>query len=244
MNSAERRFSAQQLHSNANPMLTRILTLNMTKNRFLGLGALAICGAITANALPSPYPTPGAYNSTSYSFTATGNGNVTATFVGETAGYGSEVGMSVNGKPVPNFVLQNHSSSPGDSAILGSVMAGDIITFVLIVSTTDRLGPNPPTSPIDYTWSSDPTKNADGINHIYSAPYAGDLVIPAGTYVGFEDLPKDGDANYGQDFDYDDHQFVFTGPFQSRETVPDGGSTALLLGLGSLSLAALRARRK
>jgi len=223
-------------------MLTRILTLNMTKNRFLGLGALAICGAITANALPSPYPTPGAYNATTYSFTATGNGNVTATFVGETAGYGSKVGMSVNGGAVSNFVLQNHSSSPGASAVLGSVMAGDIITFVLIVSTTDRLGPNPPTSPIDYTWSSDPTKNADGINHIYSAPYAGDALIPAGTYVGFEDLPKDGDANYGQDFDYDDHQFVFTGPFQA--TAPDGGSTALLIGLGSLGLAALRARRK
>jgi hypothetical protein len=210
------------------------------KNRILGLTSLlSLCAATNAFAAPIPYPTPGVENTTAYTFTATGSGDVTAYFAGQTAGYASVVGMAINGTPVGTYVLQNHTAAYGDSAVLGSVASGDIITFLLQVSTD-----NPLNTPVNYTWSSNPAANSDGMNHIYSSAYAGDALIPAGTYVGFEDLPRDGDVNYGQDFDYDDHQFVFTGPFQSRQSVPDGGSTALLLGLSSLALAALRSKRK
>jgi hypothetical protein len=209
-------------------------------------GTAALFAAVNASAIP--YPNIGAYNSTTYTFTATADGPVTAYFYGQTAGYDSVIGMAINGTPVGAYFLPNHSTTRGQSAVLGNVQANDIISFILQVSN-DPNGVVAPFLPINYTWSSDPSKNADGINHIYSAPFAGDnsdplLPIPAGTYVGFEDLPKDGDQNWGQDFDYDDHQFVFTGPFQATQSVPEAGSTAMFLGLASLGLAAIRSRRK
>lgn len=202
--------------------------------------AFGMAGALSASAQPTPYPTPGTLNTSTYSFTATGSGNVNAYFAGQTAGFGSKIGMSVNGGAVGDYVLQNHSVPYGTSALLGSVNAGDVITFVMIASF-DPSGPTDAAS-ADLTWYSNPSLNSDGINHIYSSAYGGDLLIPAGTYVGFEDLPPQGAGGYGEDYDYDDHQFVFTGPF--RATVPDGGSTALLLALGSLGLVAVRRRQK
>jgi hypothetical protein len=203
------------------------------------LGGLGILST-TVFAAPTTYNGAGnsGPNLNTYSFVATGSGNVTAYFVDETAGYGSVVGMSVNGAAPTVFGLQNHTASYGDSLILGSVLAGDVITFILNVSQ-DPAGP----PPLDYVWSSDPTKNSDGLNHIYSSAYAGDSLIPAGTYVGFEDLPAGGDNLNQNDYDYDDHQFVFTGPFEARAT-PDGGSTIAFLGLASLGMMAIRSRRK
>ena len=192
----------------------------------------AAMGAASAFASFTPYPTPGSPNPTTYSFVATGPGNVTAYFVGETAGFGSVVGMSVNGGPVGTFGLQNHSTAYGASLDLGAVVAGDIINFVMEAST-DYFGP----PPVSYVWYSNPALNSDGQNHVYSTSFTTDGTIPNGTYVGFEDLPDLGDR------DYDDHQFVFTGPFEARPT-PDGGSTAALMGLASLGMVALRRKQK
>lgn len=56
--------------------------------------------------------------------------------------------------------------------------AGDVLTFRLNVVTTGEV------------LYSDKVLNTDGINHVYSAVFSGDAAhgIPAGTYVGFEDL--------------------------------------------------------
>jgi hypothetical protein len=99
----------------------------------------------------------------------------------------------------------------GDFVILGSVNAGDILTFQLnVLSTGD-------------TWHSDKTLNSDGLQHTYSTPFSGDIAngIPAGTYVGFEDLYG------GGDFDYDDEAFVFTNI--SISPVPEPESYIMLL---------------
>jgi hypothetical protein len=193
----------------------------------------------TAIAAPTNYIDSGhsGPNPTSYSFVATGEGDVTAYFAGQTAGYSSVIGMSVNGVIGPTGLL-NHTSNYGDSLILGHVLAGQVITFVLQVNQLPVQ-----TIPVTYTWYSNPTLNFDGLNHIYSSAFAGDAKIPAGTYVGFEDLPAGGDDLWPNDYDYDDHQFVFTGPFEARAT-PDGGSTLALLGLASLGMMAVRSRRK
>jgi len=196
----------------------------------LALAALGLIGmSASVMAVPITYNGAGlsGVNAATYSFTATGTGPITAYFVGQTAGYGSVIGMLVNGVDTGITGLQNHSSAYGDSLVLGNVTAGDSITFYMLAST-DYSGP--PT--VDYTWYSNPALNSDGLNHIYSSAYGGDGIIPAGTYVGFEDLPG------GGDLDYDDHQFVFTGV--RGVSVPDGGTTIAMLGLAFAGLGLLR----
>jgi hypothetical protein len=177
-----------------------------------------------------------ATTSKAITFTAVGSGAVTAYFVSETAGFGSVIGMLVNGVDQGITGLQNHTSAPGDSLVLGTVATGDIITFYLLASE-DPAGP----PPLDYTWYSDPTLNSDSLEHTLSSPYPGSAVpaIPAGTRVGFEDLPGLGDG------DFDDHVFVFTGPgLTDPRGVADSGSTLAVLGAAMMGVVALRRKLK
>lgn len=204
----------------------------------LSLAAVGlVCLAAPAIALPTPYGSPGTVNPVMYSFVATGTGPVTAYFVGQTAGFGSKVGMSVNGGPVAfsDFGLQNHLSAYGDAFVLGNATAGDILRFILAVDMAGGIGPIVE-GDVDYYLNSDPTLNPGGDNHVFSSAYAGDLDIPAGTYVGFEDISPL--SAPGNDLDYDDHQFVFVGV--RGVPVPDGGGTVLLLGMALGGLGLLR----
>jgi hypothetical protein len=183
-------------------------------------------------AVPIPYGNSGTVNPTTYTFTATGNGAVTAYFVGSSASYGSKVGLSINGAAPTSWVLQNHSNPYGTAANMGTVTSGDILRFVLDVSTSNGGGP----PPSDYMLNSDASLNPLGANHIYSYAYGGDVgqtPIPAGTYIGFEDISPIS----GGDKDYNDHEFVFTGPGLN---VPDGGVTLMLLGTAFAGLGVLR----
>jgi hypothetical protein len=169
--------------------------------------ALVLCGSGTsARADVIPYPTPGVINPASYTFTATATGNITAYFAGASAANTSDLGMLVNGASTGLFGLNNSSAPVGSSFVLGSVTAGDVLTFVLR-TLNPSLG----------NAFSDPTLNGPfdggvGIQHVYSTAYTATSpilgppgVIPVGTYVGFEDLPV-GIA----DLDYNDLQFVIT----------------------------------
>lgn len=158
------------------------------------------------------YSSTGAHNSDSYAFTATSTGQINAYFYGATAAYSNTLTMLVNGVATAETlagVFHNHSSQIGDFVNLGSVNAGDIITFQLNVLTTGK------------TWYSDNTLNSDQLNHVFSTGFSGDVEngIPAGTYVGFEDLIR------GGDFDYNDEAFVFT----NISAVPEPGTYAMLL---------------
>ena len=75
--------------------------------------------------------------------------------------------------------------------------------------------------------------------HIYSTDviagqaYAGS---PAGTYVGWEDLPN------GGDFDYNDDQYLFV---NVRSAVPEASTWLMMLaGFGGLAFAAFRRARR
>jgi hypothetical protein len=197
-------------------------------------GAALLLTIPTAEAALPLYGTPGVENIEVYSFTASGNGPVTAYFAGSSAGYGSKVGLSINGGPVSLWGLQNNTTPLGTAVVLGNVSLGDTMTFVLSVATGDSGGPSDPTMP-SYFLYSDKALNPEGSQHIHAAAYAGgDYGIPAGTYVGFEDISPIG----GGDRDYNDNQFVFTGPGLNR--VPEGGSAVAMLGLAMAGLGVAR----
>jgi len=192
----------------------------------LGLASLAV----PVLAIPTPYGAGGTINGATYTFTATGDGAITAYFVGRSAYYGSAVGLSINGaEPIvwglKNIYGPDNAFAYGKAFDMGTVKTGDILRFVLGVTTGDGA---------KFSLNSEASLNTDGSQHIYSYAYGGDAggtPIPAGMYVGFEDKLLG-----SSDWDYNDHQFVFAGPGLS---VPDGGITIMLLGiaLGGLGYA-------
>jgi hypothetical protein len=71
---------------------------------------------------------------------------------------------------------------------------------------------------------------------VYSAAYAGDGLVPTGTYVAFEELPAG-----GTDFNYRDENFVFT---NIATTVPEPATLATLaMGLGLMGALRRKARK-
>jgi hypothetical protein len=119
--------------------------------------------------------------------------------------------------------LNNHTSPHGLALNFGTVNAGDTLVFEMINLSPGGVGP----------WYSDKSLNSDGVNHVYSTNFGGDIAIPAGTFVAFEDLPN------GGDFNYNDETFVFT---NVSTTVPEP-ATLLLAALG-LGVMGLLMRRK
>lgn len=189
----------------------------------LAAALLAVTAAGSAFADAIPYPCCG-LNGTAYSFYAIGSQDLVAYFYGSDAGLTETLGVLVNG--VDRGLAgthTNHSQSQGDSYDFGHVNAGDTLTFYISINGS---------SPV-ISYYSDPSMNADGLNHVYATPYSGAIAsVPAGLYVSFEDLPNAGDR------DYNDTSFVFTGV----TTVPEPENLALLL--GGLGLLGFMARRR
>lgn len=182
--------------------------------------------AMSAIAAPAPYGDAGTENLLEYTFTATTTGDITAFFVGKGgAGYVNTLTLSINGVETNISGLNNQTSSYGQSLNFGHANAGDTIVFSLYVADLGR------------TWSSTKSQNIDAVNHVYSAHYAGDLSIPSGLYLGFEDL-KGRDA----DFDYLDAQFVISNVSNGTPEVPVPAA-AWLMGSGLVGLAGVARRR-
>ena len=179
-----------------------------------------------------PYPSAGTPNADNYTFTATDTGNITAYFAGSDAGHTDTIGLLVNGIPTGIIGLNNHTSNIGDSVVLGSVNAGDTLTFFLIDANTSS------------TWYSDRSLNTDGnTQHIYSTLYDGvtpPLGVPAGTFIGFEDLA----LAQGGDFDYNDDSFVFTNVSISVRTSENPLPGAFWLFAGGLGLLGMFYQKK
>ena len=187
----------------------------------LGLGMLT---SGQAQAAINLYPDAGTENPALYTFTAASDGPLIAYFAGNHGSYRNLLGVLVNGTDRQIYGLDSLSSAAGDSLSFGDVVAGDLLTFFILVNVSDDDEGNPVT---DLSYYSDKSLNLDGMNHVYSNAYeGGDFGIPAGTYVAFEDLSRDGDFNYA------DLDFVFTNVAVSSG-VPEPATWALmLLGFG------------
>jgi Domain of unknown function (DUF4114) len=203
--------------------------------KLLGASALsatlAFAGGASAGIIP--YPDIGTINPNVYTFTAANTGDIKAYFVGSDAGDEENIGLYVNGVSTGLTGLNNHTSSQGDMVDLGFAHAGDTLTFVMYIPPATG-APLPA-----FTWSSDPTQNSDGIQHVYATDITSGqayLGSPAGTYVGWEDLPN------GGDLDYNDDQYIFV---NVSSTVPEASTWAMMVaGFGGLALAGFRRARK
>ncbi len=189
-----------------------------------GAALALVMGTGAAFGGPIPYPNVGTPNPVVYTFTAASTGDITAYFAGSGASYDEEIGMEVNGVPTGILGLDDHSSSLGQSLNLGSVHAGDVITFFDVVSN------------INTTWYSDPSLNIDHGNHVYSTDaLAGQAFAgsPAGVYVAFEDLEFP-----NSDYNYHDDTFVIT----NTSIVPEPATWALMIAGAGLVGFSLRRR--
>ena len=207
--------------------------MSIFRRSTLRLAIAATAGIIaTAASATTPlpqYPNRGKENTVTTSFTAARTGNITAWFTGSTAGYTESLGLMVNGVKTGVTGLNNKTSKLGDSLVLGSAKKGDKLVFFTDVQNTRK------------TFYSDKSLNGDGINHVFSADYAGDALTPAGIYVAFEDLWG------GGDFNYFDETFVFSNVASSVSNsvggVPEPANWAMLIAGFGLTGGVMRRRR-
>jgi hypothetical protein len=128
--------------------------------------------------------------------------------------------------------FSNHPTAIGASTDFGYVNYGDTLVFEI-----DDLN-------INQIFASDPAYSLDGVNHGYVTSFAGGQLfganIPAGVYVGMEDLNA-----RNSDFDYNDDIFLFTNvgskgldappPPPDNAPIPEPNSL-ILLGTGFVAL--------
>jgi hypothetical protein len=201
------------------------------KGKFVLILAVMALMALPLVANPIPYPNVGTIAPTN-TFTASSNGNIVGYFVqggaasGGGAAFTDYVGMwDITTSTFSGWFFDNQLTTPGTIADFGAVSAGDTLVFVLYDQTLNEI------------FASDPSMSADKVNHVYATPWGGGTLngaaIPAGIYLGTEDLP----ISFPSDFNYNDDSFVFANVTSSQ--APEPGSlillaTGLLGGLGAI----------
>jgi hypothetical protein len=167
-----------------------------TLSAILILSVLATLPA-TLLADPVPYGNIG-YVAPTTAVTASETGDIIGYFVQASAAHSDTVRLhDVTSGTFSAWYFDNHNTPVGTAADLGFVSAGDLLVFELFDATTGHI------------YANDPTYSDDGVNHAYVTSFAGGPLygtqIPAGIYVGMEDLDR-----HVTDYDYNDDTFLFT----------------------------------
>jgi hypothetical protein len=148
------------------------------------------------------------------------NGNVIATYRGNSASYSNDLYLNNNDPDL--FIFNNHGSAVGSTVDLGYFTAGTELLFRLHVNNTGE----------DF-YSGDPSRNIGGYAHArVTSPWGS-----GETLVEFEDL------TYGP-FDFNDLSFSFTNTRAEVPSVPDTSSTLGLLALALCGIFGMKRRLK
>jgi hypothetical protein len=195
---------------------------------FLGVSLNSLLASVAGT---TPVESTGISVSNGFHLFVTGNATVTAYYFGGTSEIADAVFLNPDSDPAPSsaFFCNPTGSQffgtcpqlqPGDSVNLGTFTAGS--ELILEMKPLQQTWRNIPLANWVYVNGSG-TSNPDGVIHAYITDYTADTgapSIPAGVFVGFEDLFGGGDE------DYNDLMFVLV-----ANAVNGGGPVPITLEL-------------